>query len=87
MPRFNNGLAKSSLQLYMGEQLQSISYYGCNYLITTMLVYGAWTKLIMFYVQKYVTVLEMCHNQPLVRDKPLGAPASVKLVYCICSHR
>ena len=22
-----------------------------------------------------------CHNPPLVRDKPIGAPASVKLVY------
>ena len=23
----------------------------------------------------------MCYNPPLVRDKPLGVPASVKLVY------
>ena len=38
-------------------------------------------KLIMFYVQKHIAALEMCHNQPLVRHKPLGAPASVKLVY------
>ena len=39
-------------------------------------------KLITFYVQKHVAALEMCHNEPLVRDKPLGAPAYVKLVYC-----
>ena len=27
---------------------------------------------LMFYVQKHITALEMCHNQPLVYDKPLG---------------
>ena len=39
-------------------------------------------KLITFYVQKHIVALGMCHKPPLVRDKPLGAPASVKLVYC-----
>ena len=38
-------------------------------------------KLIAFYVQKHKAVLAMCHNPSLVRDKPLGAPASVKLVF------
>ena len=33
------------------------------------------------YVQKHVAVLAMCHNPALVRDKPLGVPASVNLVY------
>ena len=27
----------------------------------------------------------MCYNPPLVRDKPLGAPVFVKLVYCVSS--
>ena len=38
-------------------------------------------KFITFYVQKHTAALRMCHNQPLVRDKPLGAPESVKVVY------
>ena len=41
---------------------------------------GHGLKRITFYVQKHITALEMRHNQPLIRDKPLGAPASVKLV-------
>ena len=52
---------------------------------------GHGLKLITFYVQKHTAALEMCHNQPLVRHKPLRAPASVKLVcesecprYLIC---
>ena len=42
---------------------------------------GHGLKLITFYVQKLIAALAMCHNLLLVRDKPLGAPASVKLVY------
>ena len=38
-------------------------------------------KHITFYVQKRIAALAMCHNPALVRDKPLGSPASVKLVY------
>ena len=38
-------------------------------------------KHITFYVQKYIAPLAMCHNPAIVHDKPLGAPASVKLVY------
>ena len=34
-----------------------------------------------FYVQKYIAPLEMCYNPPVVRDKPLGAPAFVRPVY------
>ena len=53
---------------------------------------GYGLKLITFYAQTHVAVLEMCHNQPLVRNKPLESPASVKLVYlylflCIVSTR
>ena len=46
---------------------------------TTMRVYGAW---ITYYIlcQKLIATLAMCHNPTLVRNKPLGAPASVKLV-------
>ena len=39
-------------------------------------------KHISFYVQKRVVAMGMCCNPVLVRDKPLGAPASVKWVYC-----
>ena len=42
---------------------------------------GHGLKLIMFYVQKHIAALGMCHNPALVRDKPLGVPTSVKLVY------
>ena len=35
---------------------------------------------IMFYVKKHIAHVSMCYNPPLVRDKPLGTPASVKLV-------
>ena len=34
------------------------------------------------YVQKHKAAFAMCYNQGLVCDKPLGAPISVKLVYC-----
>ena len=50
---------------------------------TTMRVYGAWIKYIMLYVQKHITPLVMCYNPPLVRDKPLGVPAFVKLIYLV----
>ena len=38
-------------------------------------------KHIMCYVQKHTAALVMCYNPALVRDKPLGVPASVELVY------
>ena len=37
-------------------------------------------KHISFYVQKHIRSMSMCYNPALVRDKPLGAPTSVKLV-------
>ena len=39
------------------------------------------SKYITFYVQKHIAHLAMCCDPPLVRDKPLGAPAFVKPVY------
>ena len=39
------------------------------------------SKHIMFYVQKHIAPLAMCHNPALVRDKLLGVPESVKMVY------
>ena len=39
-------------------------------------------KPITLYVQKRISALTMCYNPGLVRDKPLGVSASVKLVYC-----
>ena len=47
----------------------------------TMWVYGAWIKYVSSYVKKHIVHLAMCYNPPIVRDKPLGAPAFVKLVY------
>ena len=38
-------------------------------------------KHITFYDHKHIAALAMCHNPGLVRDKPLGVPTSVKLVY------
>ena len=38
-------------------------------------------KFITYYVGKHIAALEMCRNQPLVRDKPPGALESVKLLY------
>ena len=37
----------------------------------------------MFYVQKHMAALAMCHNPPMVHDKPQGVLASVQLVYGI----
>ena len=42
---------------------------------------GHGLRYITFHDQKYIAPLAMCYNPPLVRDKPLGAPAFVKLVY------
>ena len=49
-------------------------------------------KYITFYVKKHIATLAMCYNPSLVRGKPLGACAFVKLVYwtakwqpsCLC---
>ena len=38
-------------------------------------------KDIAFYVQKHITHYIVVVTSPLVRDKPLGVPASVKHVY------
>ena len=43
------------------------------------------SKHITFYVQKHIAALAMCYNPALVRDKQLGAPASVKLVYWLAA--
>ena len=48
---------------------------------TTMQVYGAWIKTYYVLCPKHLAALARCHNPALVRDKPLGVPASVKLVY------
>ena len=48
---------------------------------TTMRVYGSCIKHITFYVQNHMSALAMCYNPGLVRDKPLGVPAYVKLLY------
>ena len=42
---------------------------------------GHGLKLITFYVKKHIAGLARCHNPSLVRDNPLGAPASVKMIY------
>ena len=36
--------------------------------------------------QKHIAALVLCYNAVLVRDKLLGVPASVKLVYTISIH-
>ena len=41
---------------------------------------------ITFYVQNHIAVLAMCYNPSLVRDKPLGAPAFMKLVSYVLPH-
>ena len=38
-------------------------------------------KHISFYVQKHTAALVRSYNLGLVRDKPLGAPASMKLIH------
>ena len=44
-------------------------------------------KHITVYVQKLKAPWAMCYNLPLVCDKPLGAPASVKHIYSHPSHQ
>ena len=48
---------------------------------TTKLLYGPSIKTYFVYVQKHIVTMGMSYNPELVRDKPLGAPTSVKLVY------
>ena len=43
--------------------------------------YGLWC--ITFYVQKHMTPFAMCYNLSLICDRPLGAPAFVKLIYAV----
>ena len=43
-------------------------------------------KDIAFYVKKHITTRAVCYSFPVVRDKPLGAPAFVRLVYCHISE-
>ena len=56
---------------------------------TTIRVNGAWIKYIAFYVQKHIAPWTVVITLLLVRDKPLGAPAFVKRVYCYytCNSR
>ena len=49
-----------------------------------MRVYGAWIKIYNVLCPKHIAALEKCHNPLLVRDKPLGAPVSVKHVRSKC---
>ena len=46
-----------------------------------MQVFEAWIKTYYVLFQEHIAALEICHNQQLVRDRALKAPASVKLVY------
>ena len=48
---------------------------------TTIRVYGAWIKIYYVLCSKHMPALAMCYNPPLVRDKPPGAPAFVKIIY------
>ena len=66
--------------------LQQIWFYDIIGSIWSM-VYEAWIKHIMFCVQKHIAALVMCYYPGLVRDKPVGAPVSVKLVYWIPTTR
>ena len=43
---------------------------------------GHGLKYITFYVQKHITPSPICHNLPLVRDKPQVARTFVRLFYC-----
>ena len=43
-------------------------------------------KDIAYYVHKRIVPLAVCYNSPLVRDKPPGAPAFVRLVYSLSFH-
>ena len=44
---------------------------------------------ITFYIQNHIAPLAVCSGPPLVRDKPLGAPAFVRLANChsFATHR
>ena len=58
----------------LGVCYWSVKIPQCSYM-------GLGLKLIMFYVQKHMTTLEICHNHLPVHNKPLGVPASVNLIY------
>ena len=57
---------------------------GVHYWYVKMALGGCvehWLEYITFYVQKYIAHLVACSGHPLVCDRPLGAPAFVKLTY------
>ena len=56
-------------------------YYWCVKIRFGYLDHGL--RYIAFYVQKHITHLEIFYNRPLVRDKPLRAPAFLRLIYSI----
>ena len=58
----------------MGSYYWYVKIPQCRYM-----EYGS--KDIALFVQKHMTLRAVCQNFPLVRDKPLGAPASVIRVY------
>ena len=41
-----------------------------------------WLRYIKFYIQEAITPWAMCYKPRLVYNKPLGAPAYVRLIYC-----
>ena len=47
-----------------------------------MRVYGGWIKRYCDLCSKHIPHRTVCYNSPLVRDKPLGVPAFVKIIYC-----
>ena len=51
----------------------------CNYMEHEL-------KHIPFYVQKHISALATCYNRRLIHDKPLGALASMTLVYWVRSE-
>ena len=63
------------------ESMDSLGVYYCCVKIPQCGYMEHGLTSITFYVQKHIPPLVMCYNPPLVRDKPLGAPAFVNLVH------
>ena len=60
----------------MGAYYWCVKIPQCGYMVHRL-------KYIAVYVKKHIEPWVVYHNFPLVRDKPLEAPAFVKLVYCL----
>ena len=69
-----------SLEIYCSFNIETYCLYVCVYIKDAPKLWRKYPET-KVYVQKHITPCTVVINSRLVRDKPLGAPASVKRIY------